>query len=162
MWSFNEIPFFFTFFLIFISTVFFSFLFSIYLGLYGIFIINLISLFLFFLSLLFFINSIFIEQVVYNINICKWFYLNYNFKVNITFLIDTVSFSFMLLTTTIGLFVYIYAFCYFRYEPLVERFLLYLLSFVISMLILVSSGNLILLFLGWELIGLTSFLLINF
>ena len=88
--------------------------------------------------------------------------MNYNFKVNITFLIDTVSFSFMLLTTTIGLFVYIYAFCYFRYEPLVERFLLYLLSFVISMLILVSSGNLILLFLGWELIGLTSFLLINF
>jgi NADH:ubiquinone oxidoreductase subunit 5 (subunit L)/multisubunit Na+/H+ antiporter MnhA subunit len=36
------------------------------------------------------------------------------------------------------------------------------LSFVISMLFLVSSGNTIMLFLGWELIGLTSFFLINF
>ena len=57
---------------------------------------------------------------------------------------------------------YVYAFCYFRYEPLVERFLLFICSFIISMLLLVSSGNLIMLFLGWELIGLTSFFLINF
>lgn len=54
----------------------------------------------------------------------------------------------MLLTTTIGFFVYCYAFCYFRYEPLVERFILFLSSFIISMLILVTSGNLIVLFLG--------------
>jgi NADH:ubiquinone oxidoreductase subunit 5 (subunit L)/multisubunit Na+/H+ antiporter MnhA subunit len=67
-----------------------------------------------------------------------------------------------LLTTTIGLFVYVYAFSYFRYEPLVDRFLLFLCSFIISMLFLVSSGNLIMLFLGWEMIGLTSFFLINF
>ena len=70
--------------------------------------------------------------------------------------------SFILLTTTIGFFVYIYAFSYFRYEPLVDRFLLFLCSFIISMIFLVSSGNLIMMFLGWELIGLTSFFLINF
>ena len=64
------------------------------------------------------------------------------------FLIDTISFSFILLTTSIALFVYIYTFSYFRYEPLVDRFLLFILSFVISMLFLVSSGNLIMLFLG--------------
>ena len=68
----------------------------------------------------------------------------------------------MLLTTTIGLFVYMYAFSYFRYEPLVDRFLLFLCSFILSMLLLVSAGNIIILFLGWELIGLTSFFLINF
>lgn len=68
----------------------------------------------------------------------------------------------MLLTTTIAFFVYIYAFSYFRYEPLVDRFLLFLLSFVISMIFLVTSGNTIMLFLGWELIGFTSFCLINF
>ena len=59
-------------------------------------------------------------------------------------------------------FVFIYAFSYFRYEPLVDRFLLFILSFVISMIFLVTSGNTIMLFLGWELIGFTSFCLINF
>ncbi len=162
MWFSSEIPFFFYFFLLFISTVVFSFLFLSYLGLYGVFTINFTSLFFFWVSLLFYIDDILIHQSVYNLHLFQWFYLNYNTKVSFSFLIDTVSFSFMLLTTTIGFFVYAYAFCYFRYEPLVERFILFLSSFIISMLILVSSGNLIMLFLGWELIGLTSFLLINF
>ena len=155
-------PLFFWFGSFFLLTIIFSFLFISYLGLYGVFFLNLISLFFFWLSLLFYIKPIFIDQIVYNIYLCKWFYINYNVKVNFNFLIDTVSFSFILLTTTIGLFVYIYAFSYFRYEPLVDRFILFLCSFIISMIFLVSSGNLIMLFLGWELIGLTSFFLINF
>jgi len=89
-------------------------------------------------------------------------FLTINYKIDYYFLIDTISFSFMLLTTTIAFFVYIYAFSYFRYEPLVDRFLLFILSFVISMIFLVTSGNTIMLFLGWELIGFTSFCLINF
>ncbi len=161
MW-FIDYPFFMYFFFFFISTVILSFLLLSYLGLYGVFFINLFSLFLFWFSLFFYINDILIEQKIYNLILFKWFYLNYNIKVNFSFLIDSISFSFILLTSTIGFFVYIYAFCYFRYEPLVERFLLFLLSFIISMLVLVSSGNIVILFLGWEMIGLTSFLLINF
>jgi NADH:ubiquinone oxidoreductase subunit 5 (subunit L)/multisubunit Na+/H+ antiporter MnhA subunit len=91
-----------------------------------------------------------------------WFFLNHGVCIEFELLIDSLPYSFMLLTTTIGLFVYAYAFSYFRYEPLVDRFLLFLCSFILSMLLLVSSGNLIVLFLGWELIGLTSFFLINF
>ena len=155
-------PIFFLFGNFFLLTILFSFLFISYLGLYGVFFLNLFSLFFFWLSLLFYIKPIFIDQIVYNVYFFKWFYINYNVKVNFNFLIDTVSFSFILLTTTIGLFVYIYAFSYFRYEPLVDRFILFLCSFIISMLFLVSSGNIIMLFLGWELIGLTSFFLINF
>ena len=163
MWSYNiDTPIFFFFFLFFVFTVLVSFLFLSYLGLYGVFCLNLISLFLFWISLIFYFNEIFLNQVIYNIFLSKWVFINYNFKININFLIDTVSYSFFLLTTTIGLFVYVYAFCYFRYEPLVERFILFLCSFIISMLFLVSSGNTIMLFLGWELIGLTSFFLINF
>ena len=161
MW-FTDSPIFLPFFFLFVSSVILSFIFLSYLGLMGIFIINAMSLFSFWVSLLFYINEIIIKQTVYNIVFFKWFYLNYNTKVNFSFLIDTISFSFILLTTTICLFVYIYAFCYFRYEPLVERFILFLSAFIISMLLLVSSGNLIMLFFGWELIGLTSFLLINF
>lgn len=161
-YNFLDTPFFFWFGSFFLLTIVISFLFISYLGLYGVFFLNLISLGLFWLSLLPYIKPIMIDQIVYNIFLGKWFYLNYNTKVNFNFLIDPVSFSFILLTTTIGFFVYIYAFSYFRYEPLVDRFLLFLCSFIISMIFLVSSGNLIMMFLGWELIGLTSFFLINF
>ena len=158
----DQPPIFFVFFGFFIITVIFSYLTLSHLSLYGVFLINLLSLFFFWMSLLPYINKIFFEQITYNIFLFKWFFINYNFKISMNFIIDPVSFSFFLLTTTIGLFVYCYAFCYFRYEPLVERFLLFLCSFIISMLFLVSSGNIIMLFLGWEMICLTSFFLINF
>lgn len=89
-------------------------------------------------------------------------FLNTNLKIGFDFYIDSVSLSFSFLTLSIAVFVYIYSFSYFRYEPSVERLILFLNFFIISMVFLVSSGNFIMLFLGWELIGLTSFLLINF
>lgn len=98
----------------------------------------------------------------YYIEIGNWMFLNTNFRVNFSFFIDFVSISFSFLTTSIAICVYSFAFSYFRYEPLVERLLLFLNSFVLSMVLLVSSGNLIVLFLGWEMIGMTSFFLINF
>ncbi len=155
-------PIFFYFGSLFFFTVIISWLFFSYLGLYGIFKINFITLFLFWISLLFSAKSIFVQQKIYIIKLCSWAFLSANFRLDYYFLIDTISFSFMLLTTTIAFFVFIYAFSYFRYEPLVDRFLLFLLSFVISMIFLVTSGNTIMLFLGWELIGFTSFCLINF
>ena len=155
-------PIFFYFGSLFFFTVIISWFFFSYLGLYGIFKLNFITLFLFWLSLLCTAQSIFTDQTIYVIKLCSWVFLSTNFKLDYYFLIDTISFSFMLLTTTIALFVFIYAFSYFRYEPLVDRFLLFILSFVISMIFLVLSGNTIMLFLGWELIGFTSFCLINF
>lgn len=89
-------------------------------------------------------------------------YLSQNFKVSFDVIVDSIAISFSFLTITIAIFVYIYTFSYFRYEPLVDRLVLFLNGFIISMALLVSSGNLIVLFLGWELIGLTSFFLINF
>lgn len=160
--EYNNTPIFFFFGFLFFTTVTVSWFFFSYLGLYGMFKLNISSLFLFWLSLLFSAKSIFVDQKVYIIKICNWAFLSLNVRVDYYFLIDTISFSFMLLTTTIAFFVYIYAFAYFRYEPLVDRFLLFILSFVISMIFLVTSGNTIMLFLGWELIGLTSFFLINF
>lgn len=52
----------------------------------------------------------------------------------------------MLLTVSIAFFVYIYAFSYFRYEPHVDRLLIFLNLFVISMILLVIAGNMIVLF----------------
>ena len=147
---------------LFFLTVLLSWVFFSYLGLYGLYKLNLLTIFMFWLSLLYEAESILVKQKTYTIKVCNWVFLNTNNRIDYYFFIDTISFSFMLLTTTIALFVFIYAFSYFRYEPLVDRFLLFLLSFVVSMLFLVSSGNTIMLFLGWELIGFTSFCLINF
>lgn len=75
-------------------------------------------------------------------------YLNTNFRLNFDFLVDNISVSFSFLTLTIAIFVYVYTFSYFRYEPLVDRLLIFLNLFIISMVFLVSSGNLVMLFLG--------------
>jgi len=133
-----------------------------YLGLYGVFIINLITIVLFWLSTLYYFDLIISNNIFYYINLGKWMYLSSGYRISFDLLIDIVSISFSFLTLSIGVFVYIYTFSYFRYEPLVERLLLFLNAFMISMILLVSSGNFIVMFLGWELIGLTSFFLINF
>lgn len=155
-------PVFFYFGVFFFFTTVLSFFFFNYLGLYGVFSLNLVSLFFFWIALIFYFNSIMLHGTTYKIFVGKWFYLNINYLINFDFFIDKISFSFMFLTVSIALFVYVFAFAYFRYEPLVERLLLFLCLFVLSMVFLVTSGNLIMLFLGWELIGLTSFFLINF
>lgn len=158
----HKYPIFLMFGLLFLFTTIFSLICLSYLGLYGVFILNLISISLFWLSMIYYFNIIMSNNYLYFINLGKWMYLSHNFKISFELLIDVTSISFSFLTLTIGFFVYIYTFSYFRYEPLVERLMLFLNLFMISMIILVSSGNFIVMFLGWELIGLTSFFLINF
>ena len=158
----SNLPVFFYFGLFFIlSTVLSLFLLS-YLGLYGVFFLNLLTILLFWFSSIFYFNSFYIDNVSYKINLGKWFIISINHIIYFDIFIDSISYSFMFLTLTISVFVYIYTFSYFRYEPNVERLLLLINCFVISMICLVTSGNFFVLFLGWELIGLTSFFLINF
>lgn len=158
----HKYPLFLYFGFLFLLTTLFSLLFLSYLGLYGVFILNLISITLFWFSMLYYFNLVISNNYFYYINLGKWMHLSNGFQISFDILIDITSLSFSFLTLTIGFFVYIYTFSYFRYEPLVERLILFLNSFMISMILLVSSGNFITLFLGWELIGLTSFFLINF
>lgn len=157
-----NLPVFWYFGVLYVFTTIFSFFLLSYLGLYGVFFINLVSMFLFWLSIFLYFNKFFFDNMSYKINLGKWFIVSVNYVVFFEIFIDSVSYSFILLTVTIAFFVFIYAFSYFRYEPNVERLLLLINCFVISMLLLVTSGNFFVLFLGWELIGLTSFFLINF
>ena len=161
IYSYN-LPLFFYFGLFFIFTTLSSFILLSYLGFYGVFILNLISLSFFWLSTFLYIDVFFVDSIFIKINLGKWFVFNINYVVFFEIFVDSISYSFMFLTLTIATFVYIYAFSYFRYEPNVERLILLINCFVISMVLLVISGNFFVLFLGWELIGLTSFFLINF
>ena len=135
-------------FIFFVFNIFFSFIFFNYLGYRGTFLLNFISLFFFFVNTIVNYKNILIMNKVYKYNFGLWFLLNNEFKINFSFFIDQISYSFILLTVTIAFFVYIFAFSYFKYEPLVDRFLIFLCMFIGSMILFVSSSNLIVLFLG--------------
>lgn len=81
---------------------------------------------------------------------------------NLNLSLDGLSLMFALLITGIGTFILIYAQAYMKSYAHTRRFSFYLLLFMASMVGLVLSGNLILLFIFWELTGITSFLLIGF
>jgi len=157
----NNPIFFYSGFLFLFSTIISLILMS-YLGLYGVFITNLITLFTLWVSVLLYFDFFFVENNFFKIVVGRWFTLYGTCFVNFEFYVDSVAYSFMLLTITIAMFVYVYVYSYFRYDANVERLILFINCFVISMVVLVVSGNLFVFFLGWELIGLTSFLLINF
>ena len=82
--------------------------------------------------------------------------------INLTFYLDGLSWLFALLVSGIGALIFIYASAYFKDEPLAGRFYAYMMIFMISMLGLVLSDNLITLFIFWELTSFSSYLLIGF
>ena len=78
------------------------------------------------------------------------------------FSLDLVSSSMLLLILTVSSFVHLYSFSYMSADPHQARFISYLSLFTFFMIILVTSQSLLVLFIGWEGVGLCSFLLINF
>ncbi len=82
--------------------------------------------------------------------------------VNLSILLDGLSLTFAILISGIGFFVVLYSSAYLAGHPHLNRFYLYILSFMLSMLGLVVADNLITLFVFWELTTLTSYLLIGF
>ena len=76
--------------------------------------------------------------------------------------IDTLSMTMVLIITGIGALIHLYATGYMAEEKDYARFFAYLNLFIASMLLLVLGNNLLLLFVGWEGVGLCSYLLIGF
>ena len=78
------------------------------------------------------------------------------------FQFDTLTVVMICVVTSVSFLVHLYSLSYMAYDPHLVRFLSYLSLFTFFMLILVTSDNLLGLFLGWEGIGLASYLLIGF
>ena len=83
-------------------------------------------------------------------------------SVGFDLLIDQLTVVMLLLVTGVGLLVHVYSVGYMLGDSRFARFFAYLNLFLASMLILVLGSNLLTLFLGWELVGLSSYLLIGF
>ncbi|WP_055479323.1 NADH-quinone oxidoreductase subunit L [Sphaerimonospora mesophila] len=81
---------------------------------------------------------------------------------NVGLLVDPLSISFCLLITGVGSLIHIYSIGYMAHDPARRRFFAYLNLFVAAMLLLVLADNYLILFVGWEGVGLASYLLIGF
>jgi NADH-quinone oxidoreductase subunit L len=83
-------------------------------------------------------------------------------QVNVGILVDPLSASFMLLITGVGSLIIIYSVGYMAHDRDRRRFFGYLNLFIASMLLLVLADNYLVLYVGWEGVGLASYLLIGF
>ncbi len=96
------------------------------------------------------------EQVLWN-----WFNVG-GLSTDIAFYLDTVSLTFIFVITFVGALIHLYSAQFMREQEGFSRFFAYMNLFIGFMLTLVLANNLLLLYLGWEGVGLCSYLLIGF
>ncbi|AFE09668.1 NADH dehydrogenase I subunit L [Corallococcus coralloides DSM 2259] len=85
-----------------------------------------------------------------------------DFRVNFGLLVDHLSGILLLIITGVGFLIHLYSTSYMEHDDGYWRFFAYLNLFVAAMLTLVMADNLVLLFVGWEGVGMASYLLIGF
>ena len=115
--------------------------------------------FLSFLSVVFYIFIFGFDERVFSIR--PWLQVG-DLDLSFSFVADPLSLLFSLLITGVGFLIHIYSLSYMSEDKGLTRYFAYLNLFVFMMLILVLADNLLLLFVGWEGVGLCSYLLIGF
>ncbi|MFN3772090.1 NADH-quinone oxidoreductase subunit L [Cloacibacterium normanense] len=91
----------------------------------------------------------------------EWFTIG-GIQVNFGFQIDQLSLMMMMIVTGIGSLIHLYSIGYMNHDKGFYKFFTYLNLFIFSMLLLVMGSNYLILFIGWEGVGLCSYLLIGF
>lgn len=95
------------------------------------------------------------------IDLFDWFSLQ-SFKINFGFLLDQLSLLWLLFVTGIGALIHLYSISYMHDDENMHKFFAYLNLFIFFMITLVIGSNLLVMFIGWEGVGLCSYLLIGF
>ena len=101
------------------------------------------------------------EPATYLVELGTWIDVG-GFTVAYDLLVDQLTTVMLLVVTGVGTLVHVYSLGYMHGDERYERFFAYLNLFLFSMLVLVLGSNLLTLFVGWELVGLSSYLLIGF
>ena len=91
----------------------------------------------------------------------EWFRVN-GIQINFGFQIDQLSLMMVMIITGIGSLIHLYSIGYMSHDKGFYKFFTYLNLFIFSMLLLVMGSNYMILFIGWEGVGLCSYLLIGF
>lgn len=105
--------------------------------------------------------SVVAENAYFNETIYTWMVVG-DLKMEVGFLVDSLTAMMMVVVTFVSLMVHIYTIGYMEEDAGYNRFFSYISLFTFSMLMLVMSNNLLQLFFGWEAVGLVSYLLIGF
>jgi NADH-quinone oxidoreductase subunit L len=115
----------------------------------------------FILSVLIFVELNGSAEKSHIVNLFSWINSG-NLKIPFEFLVDPLSSLFLLIITGIGFLIHIYSIGYMSHDEGFARFFTYLNLFVFFMLLLVLGNNYLIMFVGWEGVGLCSYLLIGF
>jgi NADH-quinone oxidoreductase subunit L len=91
----------------------------------------------------------------------RWFFGG-GLDVNLSFLVDPLTCVMLLVVTGVGFLIHVYSVGYMHGEEGFARFFTYMNLFMVSMLVLVMGSNYVVLFIGWEGVGLCSYLLIGY
>ena len=105
------------------------------------------------------------ENQILSVNLWHWFDLNHALgksQINLSFYLDGLSAVMISVVSGVGFLIHLFAAIYMKSDENFARFMAYMNLFIVAMLILVLADNLVLLYLGWEGVGLCSFLLIGF
>ncbi|MFK8258106.1 NADH-quinone oxidoreductase subunit L [Erwinia sp. AnSW2-5] len=100
-------------------------------------------------------------QQVFNQPLWTWMQVG-NFKIDVNLTLDGLSLTMLSVVTGVGFLIHMFASWYMRGEEGYSRFFAYTNLFIASMVVLVLADNLMLMYLGWEGVGLCSYLLIGF
>ena len=96
-----------------------------------------------------------------DVNLAQWFEVG-SWKVDFAFRLDQLSLTMLLIITGIGTLIHVYSISYMHDDAYFSKYFSYLNLFVFFMLMLVMGNSLMLMFIGWEGVGLASYLLIGY
>lgn len=102
------------------------------------------------------INSIPVSLYLFKWVDIEWFNITWSFQ------FDTLTVSMLIPVIIISSLVHVYSISYMSNDPHIQRFFSYLSLFTFMMIILVTANNYLLMFIGWEGVGVCSYLLVNF
>lgn len=101
------------------------------------------------------------DQQAYHQMLWRWIAVE-RFNIDVALTLDGLSLTLLSVVTGVGFFIHMFASWYMRGEEGYSRFFAYTNLFIASMVVLVLADNLMLMYLGWEGVGLCSYLLIGF
>lgn len=101
------------------------------------------------------------NNIPVTINIVKWIDVE-SLNISWSFKFDSLTVSMLLPVLIVSSLVHIYSISYMSHDPHNQRFFSYLSLFTFMMIILVTADNYLILFVGWEGVGICSYLLVNF